>query len=63
MQKLATEEIIPEKVCKYLISFDYNCKKLEIDLKYKYVYHKLLLHCSISLDSKSRIPKFSHVPT
>ena len=34
MQKLATEEITAEKVFKYLISFDYDCKKLKIYLKF-----------------------------
>ena len=29
IQKLATEEFITEKVFKYLISFDYNCRKLK----------------------------------
>ena len=52
MQKLAPEKIIAGKVFKYLISSDYNCKKAKIDLRFYYVYHKLLLHCPISLDTK-----------
>ena len=27
MQKLATEEFITKRIFKYLISFDYNCRK------------------------------------
>ena len=34
MQKLATEEFITEKVCKYLVSFDYNCRKSKTYLKF-----------------------------
>ena len=34
MQKLATEEFITEEVLKYLISFDYKCKKLKTYLKF-----------------------------
>ena len=34
IQKLATEGIIAEKVFKYLISLDYNCKISKIDLKF-----------------------------
>ena len=32
--KLATEEFITKKVFKYLISFDYNCKKLKTYLEF-----------------------------
>ena len=34
MQKVATEEFITEKVFKYLISFDYNCRKSKIYLEF-----------------------------
>ena len=34
MKKLATVGIIAEEVSKYLISFDYNCKKSKIDHKF-----------------------------
>ena len=34
MLKLATEEFITEKVFKYLISFDYNCKKSKTYLEF-----------------------------
>ena len=37
MHKLATEEFITEKVFKYLLSFDYNCRNSKT-----YVYHKFL---------------------
>ena len=42
MQKLATEEFITEKVFKYLISFDYNCRKSKTYLEFQYVYHTFL---------------------
>ena len=34
MLKLATEEFITKKVFKYLISFDYNCKKSKTYLEF-----------------------------
>ena len=34
MLKLATEEFIAEKVFKYLISFDYDCKKSKLTLNF-----------------------------
>ena len=34
MQKLATKEILAEKVFKYLKSFDYNCRKPKTYLEF-----------------------------
>ena len=34
MQKLATKEFMTEKVFKYLISFDSNCRKSKTDLEF-----------------------------
>ena len=38
MQKLATEEFIIEKVYEYLISFNYNCRKLKTYRELYYIF-------------------------
>ena len=43
MQNLVTEEFITTKtVLKYLIFFEYNCRKSRTDLEFYYVYYKFL---------------------
>ena len=50
-RKLATEKSIAIKVFKYLISFDYNCRKSKTYHKLLYICRELSYHCPISLDT------------